>query len=54
MNTLAPHFLDFRTVQGLLPRFGKRSLESLVDQEFAESYERLSVAERAFFLERLA
>lgn len=46
--------IDFRTRQLLLPRFGKKNLETLVDQEFGEYYEMLSPAERAYFLEKLA
>lgn len=49
-----PKFIDYRVLQLLLPRFGKKNFETLVDQEFHENYEKISAAETAFFLEKFA
>lgn len=54
MNKISPQFLDFQIIQSILPRFGKRNLETLIDQKLGHSYENLSPAERVFFLEKLA
>lgn len=48
------NFLDFRIAQSLISRFGKKNLETLVDQEFSVSYDGLSPAERSFYLEKLS
>lgn len=49
-----PNFTDYRILQLLLPRFWKKNLETLVDQELSHYTENLNAAERAFFLEKLA
>lgn len=54
MNKISPQFLDFQIIQSILPRFGKRNLETLIDQKLGHSYENLNPAERVFFLEKLA
>ncbi len=54
MKKISPKTYDFRMAQALLPRFGKKTIETLIDQEFDYPAENLSEIERAFFLEKLA
>lgn len=53
MKKTSPDFIDLKTIQGLLPRFGKRQFETLVDQEMLVNIAKLSNEERAFFAQKI-
>lgn len=46
-------YIDYRIIQSLLPRIGKKSLETFVYQECGTSGEALTDVEKAYYIQQL-